>query len=85
VSYKLEAGSLTTMLTTELNALAAGSGVVQVVGTNAAFDNSAVGNLYFWADFELDVTFAVAPTDDSAVELYLVPALDGSNYSTRTG
>jgi hypothetical protein len=68
------------MLSTELNALASGSGIVQVTGTNAAYDNSS--NLAFWGDFELNVTFGSAPAADASVELYLVPAFDGTNYET---
>lgn len=70
----------TQMLSSELNALANGSGVTQATGTNAAYDNSA--NLAFWADFEIAITFGVAPAADAAIELYLVPAFDGTNYET---
>jgi hypothetical protein len=84
MSVKYEVGTFTQMMSTELNALASGSGVTQNTGTNAAFDNQAAGNLYFWGSFELDVTFGTAPTDNSTVDLYIVPALDETNFTPTT-
>jgi hypothetical protein len=66
--------ALTTLLSTELNSLATNTG--SNLGTE--FDNTTTG--YFWGDFELVVTFGVAPTADTTVDLYLIPALDGTNY-----
>ena len=37
-------------------------------------------NLVVYADFELQVRFQVAPTAGRPVELYIVHALDGTNY-----
>lgn len=70
----------TTMMTTELNSLAATTGVLQATGTNVAFDNSA-GN-WFWGDFELTVTYAVAPTAGKTVDCYLIPlsSAGGTTY-----
>lgn len=68
--------SLQTMLTTELNSL--GSGTATGVGTE--YDNSS--NLYMFADFELNVTFGTGPTANTTVDLYIIPALDGTNYDT---
>jgi hypothetical protein len=61
------------MLSTELNALAATTAVLQVTGTNAAFDNTGALNGWLWGDFELQVTFASAPTANTTVDCYLIP------------
>lgn len=68
---KLNPGGWTQMMSTELNSLSNGVAVLQSTGTNAAYDNSS--NLYFWADFELDVTFGSAPTAGKTVDIYLIP------------
>src|SRR4051812_21400076 len=68
-------GTWTQMMSTELNALASVTAVLQATGTNAAFDNTAVlgtGSM-FWGDFELNVTFGSAPTANKTVDLYLIP------------
>lgn len=75
---KFEKGTFTSVATTELNSLANGSGAL-----GAAFDNGATGNLFFWGDFQLDVIFGVAPAVDQAIELFLIPAEDGTNYATN--
>ncbi len=66
--------SLTSTMTTELNALANGSGII-----GAAIDNTT--NLDLWADFQLNVDFVSAPTAGTSVDLYLIPSLDGTNYA----
>ncbi len=72
-TIQLKGNTWTQMLSTELNALASATAVLQVTGTNPAFDNSAaVGGLWLWADFELDVTFASSPTAGKTVDLYLI-------------
>src|SRR6185369_10591313 len=43
------------------------------------YDNSS--NLWPTADFEFVLDFATAPTDNAQMELWLVPALDNSNYA----
>jgi hypothetical protein len=77
--YQVDAWS--TMMTTELNALAATTGVLQATGTNAAYDNST--NLRLWGDFELQCTYAVAPTAGKTVDLYLIPlsSTAGTTYA----
>jgi hypothetical protein len=62
-------------MTTELNSLAASTGKA----ISAAIDNSS--NLDLFDDLELVVTFATAPTANTIVEVYLVPAVDGTNYA----
>lgn len=66
--------AITTLLSTELNSLSAGSG--SALGTE--YDNSA--SLFMWGLFELTVTFGTGPTADSTLDLFLVPAPDGTNY-----
>ncbi len=66
--------SLTSCMTTELNALANGSAII-----GAAIDNTT--NLDLWADFQLNVDFVSAPTAGTSVDLYLIPSLDGTNYA----
>lgn len=79
MSIKLEAGSITTIMDTQLNSLASNaSGVDGALG--AEYDNSSASNLYIWGLFELNVTFGTAPTDRTTVDLYLIPAPDGTNY-----
>lgn len=68
------AGSPVVMLSTELNALA--NNTASTLGT--AFDNSS--GKYFFGAFQLAVTFTSAPSVDTTVDLYLVPAIDGTNY-----
>jgi hypothetical protein len=73
---KWKADAITTLLSTELNALGSG-GTGSALGT--AYNNASSLNL--WGDFWLSVTFGVAPTADTTVDLYIVPATDGSNYN----
>jgi hypothetical protein len=80
-SQRYENGSLTTLMSTELDGL--GSGAKALGAT--AFDNAASGSGFFWADFELNVTFGTAPTAGKVVELYLIPAMDGTNYADGSG
>lgn len=73
-SQKWEAAAITSLLTTELNSLANGS--TCALGTE--YDNAT--NLYLYGLFELNVTFGSAPTAGNTVDLYIVPAPDGTNY-----
>jgi hypothetical protein len=54
------------------------------LAATSTLDNRTGGNAGedFWANFELLTGFAVAPAVDVvASELYLVPALDGTNFA----
>lgn len=63
------------VMTTELNALAATTGKA----VSPVVDNSV--NLDLFDDLQLSVTFAVAPTAGTVVELYLLPSIDaGTDY-----
>lgn len=76
-SIKLEAASVSTVLSTELNSLA---NAAAALGTE--YDNSS--NLYLWATFELNVAFGSSPTAGNTVDLYIIPAPDGTNYDDNT-
>lgn len=76
-SIKLEAASITTVLSTELNSLANGAAAI-----SSAYDNDT--NLYMWATFELNVQFGANPTIYTTVDLYIIPAPDGTNYDDAT-
>lgn len=76
-SLKLEAAAITSIATTELNSLANGSAAL-----GAEYDNSS--NLYLFGYFELNVTFGTNPTAGSLINLYLIPAPDGTNYDDNT-
>ena len=71
---------VTTVLSTELNAMAATTGKA----ISAAIDNSNPdpttyqGDLF--ADLELAVDFVTAPTAGTVIELYLLPSIDGTVY-----
>ena len=71
---------VTTVLSTELNAMAASTGKA----ISAAIDNSNPdpttyqGDLF--ADLELAVDFVTAPTAGTVIELYLLPSIDGTVY-----
>jgi len=80
IVYELYGSNPVSMLTvTELNALANGSG--SVLGTE--FDNSVASN-WTRAQFEGVFDFGAAPTAGTTIDLYLVKALDGSNYELYT-
>lgn len=69
--YKAEAQ---TVLNTQLNALGDNTWCTQ----SAAEDNSTNG--YMFADFELYLASLTATGADAAVEIYLIPSIDGTNY-----
>jgi len=73
-TIKWEAAAIQTLLSTELNSLANSAAAL---GT--AYDNGA--NLYVYATFELNVTFGSNPTANSTIDLYIIAAADGTNYS----
>ncbi len=68
-------GSTTTILTTELNSLGAGSNKL-----SAALSNDAAGELDLFADFELFVSTTSARAAGSYFALYILEELDGTNY-----
>lgn len=65
-----------TVLGSELDALANGS---QSAAGSVVLDNSS--NLDRFAQAALSVTYGTAPTDRGVVDLYAIPALDGTNYA----
>ena len=70
---------VTTVLTTELNAIIAATGKA----ISAAIDNYMPSGTYqgdLFADLELAVDFVTAPTAGTVIELYLLPSIDGTVY-----
>lgn len=67
-----------TVLTTELNSLADGASATgaTVIDNSVNLDRFGVAEL-------LTGTFGSAPTADSPLHLYALPALDGTNYEDR--
>jgi len=85
-SIYLDPNSLATLLddtgtagNNSLTSLAAGSAALT---SSPGIDNTS--RLDFWADFELVIYFGSAPTAGQTVDLYLLPAMDGSNYADGT-
>jgi len=78
-TIKLEAGTIQTLLDTELNSLANNDAALD----SAEYDNAT--NLYEFAAFELYVDFVSAPTAGPTIELYMIPSLDGTNYGDGDG
>ena len=76
-------GTLTTLLSTELNSLASGS----YSSLGSAFNNVfATSNLngYFLADVMLNLAaYTGTPTAGSYFGVWFIPAIDGSNYDTN--
>lgn len=68
-------GGTITLLSTDLNSLANNTGVLGAARSAEAF---------LYADLELNVTFGTNPTANSLVEVYLVRAIDGTNYEDTT-
>lgn len=67
-----------TVLTTELNALANNG----ICAAGTGYDNTS--NLDQYAALELSVDFVSAPTSGGYVNIFLVESLDGTNYSDAT-
>ena len=76
-SFRLENGTLQSLLTTEVNSLANNARTA----ASAAYDNSAAGFGFLWGEFELVVTFGAAPTAGTGFDLYLIESVDGTNYT----
>jgi hypothetical protein len=81
VKWSSYAAALASGLTTELNSLANGS--YSAVGSE--IDNAASGAHHMYADFELGVTYGSAPSAGGYVALFLVQAIDGTNYQDGGG
>lgn len=78
MSFKFEPGSAVAIHSGGTSTtLAAAAGII----SNATYDNSNTSNYYFWAALEFVGSWASAPTAASTIEIYLVPALDGTNYA----
>lgn len=69
---------VTTVMTTELNALSATTGKA-ISPALVNDDSQAQPTLDLFADLELAVDFVSAPTAGSIIELYLLPSIDGGS------
>lgn len=76
-SIKFEAAAIATLVSTEANSLANNAAAL-----GAEYDNAT--NLYMYGLFELNVTFGSNPTAGNTVDLYIIPAPDGTNYDDNT-
>lgn len=74
--------SIETWISTDLNSLANNAGEVPGGASATYIDADAYGQLY--ADLELVVTFGVAPTASTLVELYFIRRIDGTNPEDYT-
>lgn len=73
--HKAYTAAIASSLTTELNSLATATATV----ASAAIDNTS--NLDLYHDLTLTIaTMGVARSAGATVSVYLIPALDGSNY-----
>ena len=71
--FKLQQAAISTLLSAELNPL---PNHAAALGTE--YDNAT--NQYLFGLFELAATFGSAPTAGNTVDLYIIPAPDGTNY-----
>ena len=79
-TFKYITGAFTTIGSAEFNSLANGGSA-----KSSAWDNGPANSGYFWANFEFFLmTSPNNPNSGSAVDLYLYPALDGTN-TAQTG
>ena len=67
--------AIVSVMTTELNSLANNARAISAAMGGDAVDANLFG------DWELAFTFAVAPTADTVIDLYLIRAADGTNYA----
>jgi len=75
---KRKAAAAVTIATSGLNSLANDGRVL-----SDEYDNTS--GLYTEAEFELSAGFGSAPTAGAAINLFLIPAIDGTNYAAGDG
>lgn len=75
-AYTQAAGSIVTLLSTGLNALASATNSA----ASASHDNRT--NLDPWGDFEINLGAQTARTGTPTVELYILRSLDETNFDT---
>jgi hypothetical protein len=67
---------IATVMSTELNSLGSSSGKA-ISSAQVNDDTQTQPTLDLFADIELKVTFASAPTAGTVIELYVLPSIDG--------
>lgn len=75
------ASSIASLMGTELNSLVNGT----FATASAAYDNTPATLGAMTGDFELVLATGTNMTANNACDLYLIPALDGTNYVDVTG
>lgn len=73
-------GNLLDNVSGQFNSLATLANGAAAVGPNAWDNTPTTGRGDFWADFELNITFPVAPTNGGNLDLYLLETIDGVSY-----
>jgi len=76
-----DAGTLATLLSTELNSLASGS----FATASSAYDNTPGTLGAFTGDFELVAATGSNMTAGNTFDLYLLESVDGANYAGTSG
>lgn len=76
MSIRQETGALSVLATAQISALGNGTGA-----SASAFPNGASANLWIKGGFLFSGQFGAAPNSGSALELYLMPSYDGTNYA----
>lgn len=76
MSIRQETGAPTLLGSAQFSALGNGTGA-----TASAYDNGASANLWIKADFQFSGVMAATPNSGSALDLYLLPSIDGTNFA----
>lgn len=76
MAIRQETGAPVTLATAQISALGNGTGA-----TGSAYDNGASANLWIKADFQFSGRGAATWQSGSALELYILPSVDGTNFA----
>ncbi len=78
MTQKFERGTIFALSNTmDLSGLAAGASKLCA----PEYNNADASNLWFWGDFVINVQFGTGPTAGRTIEVYLIPAPDGTTYA----
>lgn len=69
-------GGMESLMTTELNSIANNANAI----ANTAWDNSLTAALWLDGDFRFNLATGITPAGSLSIELFLLPAIDGTNY-----
>lgn len=76
MSIRYETGAPTTLATAQISALGNGTGA-----TGSAFPNGGSANLWLRGDWQFSGQFGTTPLSGSAIELYILPTIDGTTFA----